>query len=297
MPGPANLYIGPAGWSYPDWKGRFYPSKTPRGFSELTFLAQHFDFVEINASYYHPQSAEASKRWLQQVACNPKFKFSAKLWQKFVLERSHYTSEEIRTVQQGLDVLVDAGRFAALLVQFPQSFHNTIDNRSWLFRLITTFSMYPLAVEVRHQSWDRPEILDMLRSRNIAFVNIDQPIVGKGLALTSHVTSRAGYFRFHGRNAQMWFHEQATRDSRYDYDYSPDELGALIEPIKSVAKKTEASYVVFNNHFRGLALKNAYELLFAFSDQKQAIPELTAHAYPSLAAIRRSGNPEQIELF
>ncbi|MFQ5640527.1 MAG: DUF72 domain-containing protein, partial [bacterium] len=59
MIGQENLYIGPAGWSYPDWKGCFYPAKHPKNFNELTFLAQHFNFVEINASYYHPQSPEA----------------------------------------------------------------------------------------------------------------------------------------------------------------------------------------------------------------------------------------------
>lgn len=297
MAGRANLYIGPAGWSYPDWKGRFYPTKTQKSFSELNFLAQHFDFVEINSSYYHPQSAEASKRWLRSVAFNPKFTFSAKLWQKFVLERSHYTSEEVRAVQQGIDVLMEADRFAALLMQFPQSFHNTIDNRSWLFRIVTTFSMYPLVVEVRHQSWDHPEIHDMLRSRSIALANIDQPIVGQGLALKKHITAPFCYFRFHGRNEHMWFHAEATRDSRYDYDYGEAELQQLFIPVNAASKKTNSAYVVFNNHFRGLALKNAFELMFKLSGQKVRIPAELALVYPSLANIKRSHNPEQIELF
>lgn len=297
MIGLENLYVGPAGWSYPDWKGRFYPSKNPRGFNELTFLAQHFDVVEINASYYFPQSPEASQKWLQNVALNPRFRFTAKLWQKFVLERSQYTSEDVRAVQKGIDVLIEAGRFAALLMQFPQSFHNNMDNRSWLFRIITTFSMYPLVVEVRHQSWDQPEILDMLKSREVAFANIDQPVVGKGLPLTQNVTSSTGYFRFHGRNTQMWFNENASRDDRYDYNYSAAELQAFIGPVRDVLKRTEKSYVIFNNHYRALALKNTYEFFFMLTGNKPGIPENTALHYPELVDIRRTDHPEQLELF
>jgi len=253
--------------------------------------------VEINASYYHPQSVKASKNWVDSVAFNPRFKFAAKLWQKFVFERSHYTSEEVRTVQKGVDVLVEAGRFAALLLQFPQSFHNTLDNRSWLFRLITTFNMYPLVVEVRHKSWNQPEILEMFKSRDIAFANIDQPIVGKSLPLTSHVTASTGYFRFHGRNEQMWFNENASRDDRYTYDYSQDELANFITPVKEILKKTTSTFVVFNNHYRALALKNAFEFLYLLTENKRAIPERLAMLYPELADIRRSSHTEQMELF
>lgn len=297
MIGREHLRVGPAGWIYPDWKGRFYPESTPRDFSELTFLAEHFDFVEINSSYYHPPAAQAAQKWVRAVARNPRFKFSAKLWQKFVLERSHFTSEDIRAVQKSIDVLLEAERFAGLLIQFPQSFHNSLDNRSWLFRIMTAFNMYHLVIEFRHLSWDQPEILELLRSRNVSFANIDQPVVGRGLGFTCHQTSPIVYFRFHGRNRQMWFDDSATRDDRYNYDYSRAEIEEFTKPVQESLKKSEAVYVVFNNHFRGLALKNGFEFIYTLTGSKPVVPAQLARTFPDLVPIRRPGNPEQLDLF
>lgn len=297
MVGQENLYIGPAGWSYPDWRGVFYPEKMPRDFHELRYIARYFNLVEINSSYYHPQSPEASRKWLEYVKPNARFKFTAKLWQKFVLERSSYTSEDVNLVQKGMDVLQEAGRLGALLLQFPQSFHNTMDNRSWLFRIITEFRMYPLVVELRHRSWDDPRVLEFLRDRQVGFANIDQPVIGRALSFTTHITSEIAYFRFHGRNREMWFKESADRDERYNYNYAKTELQEFVHPVLEALKQTRAAYVVFNNHFRGQAPKNAFELQFMLTGQKPEIPELLARAYPELVDIRRPENPQQLELF
>ena len=168
----SQLFVGPAGWSYPDWKGYFYPDKPPRGFDDLAYVAQYFNLIEINSTYYHPQSSEASKRWVQRVAHNVHFRFTAKLWQKFGRARRSYTGDDVQRVQIGLDVLQEAGKLGALLMQFPQSFHHNLENRSWLFRLITEFRMYPLVVEVRHNSWDIPEVLHFLREQQ-KFIPVD----------------------------------------------------------------------------------------------------------------------------
>jgi hypothetical protein len=48
------LRVGPAGWSYPDWAGYVYPSRRARGFHEATYLAEFFDTIEINTSFYQP---------------------------------------------------------------------------------------------------------------------------------------------------------------------------------------------------------------------------------------------------
>ena len=48
------LRVGPAGWSYPDWAGYVYPSRRPKGFHEAAYLAEFFDTIEINTSFYQP---------------------------------------------------------------------------------------------------------------------------------------------------------------------------------------------------------------------------------------------------
>lgn len=291
------IFVGTAGWSYPDWKGVFYPASPPQGFDELAFLAQHVDLVEINASYYHPPAARAAKAWLARVAHNPRFRFTAKLWQRFVMERTPYGRDEERLVQQSLDVLQDAGRLGALLIQFPQSFYNTIENRSWLFRLFTSFKMYPLVVEVRHRSWDQPEVLELLARSGAGFANIDQPVIGNGLGWTTHRTAAFAYIRLHGRNTRMWFNEEASRDDRYDYLYTPDELKAFVAPVQELAQDAEATYVVFNNHYYGQAAHNAFEFLFLLHGEKLAIPRELVSRYPALLDIRSSDTPGQMDLF
>ena len=46
--------IGPAGWSYEDWKGIVYPSGAGRRFDPLEYLCGFFDVIEINSSFYRP---------------------------------------------------------------------------------------------------------------------------------------------------------------------------------------------------------------------------------------------------
>ena len=53
---------GAAGWSYADWEGVVYPRKKPRGFHALAYLAEHFDLVEINSSFYSvPRDGSAGR--------------------------------------------------------------------------------------------------------------------------------------------------------------------------------------------------------------------------------------------
>ena len=61
MPLPENIWVGPAGWSYPDWRGIFYPAALPAATHALEYVAQYFDTVEINTSFYRPLRAEISR--------------------------------------------------------------------------------------------------------------------------------------------------------------------------------------------------------------------------------------------
>src|SRR5215467_10811692 len=82
----AVIRVGPAGWSYPDWAGYAYPARRPKGFHEVSYLAEFFDTIEINTSFYNPVRPEHGKLWLQRAAGNDTFKFTAKLWQRFTHE-------------------------------------------------------------------------------------------------------------------------------------------------------------------------------------------------------------------
>src|SRR6266436_1256623 len=83
-PAPASIVrVGPAGWSYPDWAGYVYPSRRAKGFHQATYLAEFFDTIEINTSFYQPLRPDYAAQWVDRVAANPGFVFTAKLWQRF----------------------------------------------------------------------------------------------------------------------------------------------------------------------------------------------------------------------
>ena len=81
------IRIGPAGWNYKDWAGIAYPEPKPPRFDPLAWLAAFFDTIEINSSYYGPPAPATARRWIERVAENDRFRFTAKLWKRFTHER------------------------------------------------------------------------------------------------------------------------------------------------------------------------------------------------------------------
>jgi uncharacterized protein YecE (DUF72 family) len=195
---PKHIRVGPAGWSYQDWAGQVYPKPRPRGFDPLNYLAQYFDAVEINSTFYGIPEAKTTRQWVERVREHPSFRFTAKLWQGFTHEGTA-GPQDAAAFRQAMAPLQEAGRLGAVLLQFPYRFHHTPENRASLQRLADALRAYPLVLEVRHRSWDRPEVYAFLSELGMGFCNIDQPQVSYAIGLTAHVTSPVGYLRLHGR--------------------------------------------------------------------------------------------------
>jgi len=230
------IRIGPAGWSYPDWEGRVYPPQAPRSFDRLAYLADFFDTIEINSTFYRPPTAAMTRSWALRVARNPRFTFTAKLLQAFTHTRQAGAQEE-KAFKDGITPLQEMGRLGALLLQFPYAFHHTPEHRTYLRRLAQQFRDYPLVLEVRHRSWDRPAVYAFLQEIGLGFCNIDQPQVSYALGLTRAVTGPVGYLRLHGCNAATWFQEEAGRDARYDYLYTDQELDEVLDALEVIAQR------------------------------------------------------------
>jgi uncharacterized protein YecE (DUF72 family) len=259
----------------------------------LEYLARFFDTTEINTSFYWPLKAELAKLWCRKVeAVNPGFLFTAKLYRAFthspiaVMEPTSAatirpTDEDEARTREGLDALATEGRLGALLIQFPVSFKNTSLNREYLDRLLRQFIEYPRVVEVRDSSWNNPETLADFARNNVSFCNIDQPVMGKSLAPTEHVTAPIAYVRLHGRNYAEWF-DSDNRNDRYNYLYSERELAGWRERIENVATSAQTTYVITNNHFESKAGVNALEIKSMLVGRKVAAPPTLIEKYPEL---------------
>ncbi|OGT99276.1 MAG: hypothetical protein A2085_10885 [Gemmatimonadetes bacterium GWC2_71_10] len=284
------IRVGPAGWSYPDSPGHVYPADAPQKFDVLSYLARFFDTVEINASFYAPQPPRSYASWARRVSANPRFRFTAKLWQRFTHGSAEYgraatpdaatfepwSTAEVTEVTQGLAVLRDAGRLGAVRAQFPWSFRPSPASTERLTRLAEDFAGWPLVVELRHGAWASRDTSHLLKRLGVGFCNIDQPVIGESLGPTAGVTSALGYVRLHGRNYADWFGEQAERESwrRYNYLYSTAELAPWLERIRTVAAAPGVGdvYVVANNHFQGQGPANALMIRAMLEGRKVPVP-------------------------
>ncbi len=302
-----DIRVGTAGWSYKDWEGVFYPPGMQRRKQHpLEYLARFFDTTEINTSFYGPLKPEWAKLWCRKVAAvNKNFLFTAKLYRAFthspiaVMEPTSAatirpTDEDEARTREGLDALATEGRLGALLIQFPVSFKNTSLNRDYLERLLRQFIEYPRVVEVRHSSWNDAATLAAFAQKDVGFCNIDQPVLGRSLAPTEHVTSTIGYVRLHGRNYENWFADQGSadqnsgsdnRNDRYNYLYNYRELTGWKEKIESIAERAHTTYVITNNHFESKAGVNALELKAMLSGKRVLAPPTLIAKYPELRNI------------
>ncbi len=311
------IRFGPAGWEYPDWAGIVYPKPQPRGFDRLSYLARFFATVEVNATFYRPFSADVAARWCERVGDAPAFRFGAKVWRRFTHERGEaYGAEEVEQARAALDRLRAEGRLGAALLQFPWSFKRDAASEEWLRGLFRAFAGLPLVVEVRHVSWDAPDVLAELAEANVGIVNVDQPLFHDSIRPGARVTSPVAYVRVHGRNYKDWFRKDAGRDARYDYLYTAGELAPWARRIAQLAEApppadpapggdadAEAAppdvYVVTNNHFRGQAAANAKMLESMVERRKVEAPAELVGAYDVLRkyAVPAANEPMSPELF
>ena len=111
----SELYIGPAGWSYPDWEGIVYPLPKRRGFDPLAFLASYFNLIEVNSTFYRIPSQRMCRSWCERVAFRPDFRFTVKAFQEMTHAKSPVSPRMVDEFKRAIDPLVEGGRLSAVL--------------------------------------------------------------------------------------------------------------------------------------------------------------------------------------
>ena len=277
-----KVYIGIAGWTYPDWKGIVY---TQPKIDQLEYVSRFVDCVEINSTFYRPPFEKTTKSWLVRTAEKKDFFFTAKLHRDFTHE-GKIDTEMVRYFHKGFAPFLEAGKLRQLLAQFRYDFNDSAENRQHLSKIVESFAdAFNLVVEVRHKSWERQEALDFLRQLGVSVCNLDYPTTYNSFNLQHCTVGKAGYFRMHGRNFEKWFSKDSGRDETYNYYYNTDELVDIKSRIDDLAEAFEFLTVIANNHYRGAELANAIELKVLITGQKQPVPDGLLKAYPNLESI------------
>lgn len=283
MSSTAAIHVGPAGWSYRDWVGPVYPPD--RKVDELLAIARWFDCVELNASFYRVPSPRTVRGWADRIGSRPGFVFTVKAPQRFT-HGGEGSAREAADFLRVFDPLLERGAVGAFLLQFPWSFRDGEEARRRVTELASWFRGVPTAIELRHASWNAEGARELLRGEGLAICDIDQPIIGAAMPPSDAVTSdRLGYIRLHGRNYRNWARRDAGRDERYDYLYRPGELEEWKERALRIAARVKDLYLITNNHYRGQALVNAFQMRRLLGQPVVEIPDSLVGAYPDLRAI------------
>ena len=232
--------IGTSGWSYDHWTGVLYPPKLAAT-RRLAVYVEEFDTVELNASFYRWPTPARFTQWRDQLPDG--FTMTVKAPRGLTHARRLGSPEQwIERIAAGWDAL--GNRRAALLVQLHPA-QQRDDERLDHF-LSAVPDLIPVAMELRHPSWDDPAVYDLLRGHGAAYVVMSGP----GLPCVVTATAGLAYLRLHGPG----------EETMYSGSYDTEELRRWAREIRAWDAEGRDVLVYFNNDLGGHAVRNAQEL-------------------------------------
>ncbi len=239
-----NVLLGTSGWSYKEWEGSFYEKGEKL---KLRAYTNVFKTAEINSTFYRNPSKGMVMGWLKYSPQD--FVFTAKLPRLITHEKKLGLKGDVRA---DLEIFLDlmrplqlGGKLSCLLVQLPPKFGLDLRNLEAFFDLLDPTFRY--AIEFRNISWLKIETWELLKAFNIAYTNVDEPLLPPEV----HLTADFAYFRWHGKGEKIWF----------DYKYSDNELDAWVPKVEEAASKVKKIVGYFNNHYHGYAPENCLYLI------------------------------------
>jgi uncharacterized protein YecE (DUF72 family) len=156
-----DLYVGTSGFSFPEWKGSFYPEDLPAKHM-LRYYAERLGTVEINNTFYRMPKREMLAGWCEQVPAS--FRFTVKAPQRITHWKRLVGAEEDTAYFFGqLDALGE--RLGAVLFQLPPNLKREgagdggdVPGRLEAFLSLLASPPAPVAFEFRHASWHDPAV-------------------------------------------------------------------------------------------------------------------------------------------
>jgi uncharacterized protein YecE (DUF72 family) len=180
-----RIWIGTSGFSYPEWKGSFYPADLPAK-KMLPYYSERFPTVEINNTFYRMPSPDMVEGWTSQVP--EEFRFILKAPQRIThKERLKDSGDSLAAFVRAAEKL--GPRKGPFLFQLPP--FSKVD----VPRLTDFLALIPegerAAFEFRHESWFNDEVYAALRVKGAALCISDT----EKLSTPFVATASWGYLR------------------------------------------------------------------------------------------------------
>lgn len=247
--------VGISGWTYPPWRGDFYPAKLPHN-QELAYAASKLNSIEINGSFYSLQRPTSYVKWREETPAD--FVFTLKGGRFITHMKRLLDTEHTLPNFFGSGVLVLGPKLGPVLWQLPPNFQfeparierflqilprttgeaaylarhhdERLNGRAWT----GTERDRPLrhALEVRHASFVSDRFLELLRHYCVAAVIADT--AGKWPQFDT-VTADFVYLRLHGAS------------ELYVSGYTEDELQRWADRLRRWQAGGLDAFVYFDN--------------------------------------------------
>lgn len=234
----AEVRIGVSGWSYPHWRGAFYPEGL-RVKDQLAYCAAQFPTLEINGSFYRLPTEKAVAAW--RDAAPEGFVFAWKA-SRFI---THY--RRLKDVDDSLKLVL--GRMEGLgekmgpaLFQLPPQMKADPDRlKGFLQRLPRRRRA---VIEFRHPSWYDQAVYDLLKAHDVAVCISDHHDAPSPWI----ATARFVYVRGHGPGGG------------YSGSYADAELKRWAKRLHAWAEEGRDVFVYFDNDIGAAAPEDARRL-------------------------------------
>jgi uncharacterized protein YecE (DUF72 family) len=255
------IKLGTSGFHFKDWVGPVYPKNLPER-EWLTYYERTlgFDTLELNFTYYTLPSVRSFEGMLRKTSDRFDFVVKANRFMTHdMIEKKTLriidNADSFDKFTYSLGPLREAGRLGGVLAQFPVFFLPRRETYDYLRTFVERMEGTPLIFEFRNKAWMRDSMYAFLEENNVGYCVVDEPKLPRLVPFDPRVTSKdIGYFRFHGRN-EKWF--KASREERYNYLYSKDEMSEFLPAIREVETQVGRTYLYFNNCHAGQAPRNA----------------------------------------
>ena len=232
----AKWRIGTSGWNYSHWKETFYPPQVPVS-KWLDFYADHFDTVEVNATFYRLPKPDTFDNWYKKTP-------NDFLW---AVKASKYIThtKRLKDCKEPLERLYHSARrlrekLGPILVQLPPNLSFDTERLAQFCKNLEPSCRH--ALEIRHPSWINTHVFDILKEYKIAFCISD---TAARYPYHEVLTSDFLYIRLHGSR------------KLYVSEYTDEEL---LEWSRKIRNWNMEAYIYFDNDFNGFAIKNAIKL-------------------------------------
>ena len=247
-----RMRVGTSGFGYDQWEGGFYPAGLP-GDDRLTFYAERFRTVELNNTFYRMPKRDVLRRWAAAVPEG--FRFAVKASRRITHEgRLDDEGGVLEVLLRQLEALGE--RRGPMLFQAPHYLRKNTDKLRAFVARLPPGSL--AAFELRHRSWNDPEVHEVLASFGHAWCEAEHepsaseapPREGPGGAPSVAAEDRPlvrtaswGYVRLHAASyddARLLAWAERIRDAwdeAWVFFSHEDTSPSLVERMLAIARR------------------------------------------------------------